>query len=135
MGEQDGLNWVERRQRAEKHLTDSKSVIWHDLCASLTDASRSFNKLYGGKSEATARNGHRFRVVIDLGDRKRQVDLDFDEEACTIIAEYDASPVGSKRFGLKADHLSAFILDVDGNRLTPDKVSERILTASFFSGR
>jgi hypothetical protein len=134
MSEQDQLNWVEKQHRAEKHLNDSKAEMWHDICGSLADAARSFNKLYGGKTESIPKNGHRFRIVLHEQDRKRLIDVDFDDQSCTITSEYDASPQGSRIFHLTADHTLAFFIDKSGNRLTADQVSQAILTPSFFPG-
>jgi hypothetical protein len=121
------LNWVEKRLAREKQLLDSKPRLWKDVCDAMTDASRSFNQKCGGNYEAVPTNGHRFRVFGGT----RQVDVDFDQQACKITASYGASPFGSKFFTVQADHNSAFITE-DGKKLTPDEVSERILGKFFF---
>jgi hypothetical protein len=129
MNEQEQLNWVEKRHMAAKHLANSKALLWHDVCAALTDASGSFNSLYAGTTEATPINGHRFRVVFKAEER---VEIAFDDQRSKISASY-VSPFHFRNFEIKADHLGAFIVDNDGSRLTPDEVSESILSPLFFS--
>jgi len=128
MSEEEQLNWVEKRHRAEKHLADAKAGLWHDICAALTDASRSFNKLYGGASEATAINGHRFRIVQG-NDR---IDIDYDDQSGRISTSRTEGPFHFRHFDLRADYLSAFIVDDKDNRVTADEVSQSILASSFF---
>ncbi len=126
------LNWVEKRHQAEKNLADSKAPLWRELCTALADASKSFNQLYGGKSEASRIHDHRFRVDLRASD---QIDVDFNDQAGTINASYVSYP---PRFrvrnfrGMAADHESAFFTDENNMRLTPDEVSESILVPSFF---
>jgi hypothetical protein len=133
MSERD-LNWVERRQRSEKHLADSKILLWSDVCVALTEACKSFNEIYGGTSQVTRVNGHRLHIVLGPEDR---VEVDFDNQACRINASYigDPSRFRVRNFAIKADHLSAYIIedgrDKDRDRLTPDEISECILASSF----
>jgi hypothetical protein len=127
MSEQPDLNWVERRHRAEKHLAGAKIGLWSDVCAALTDACRSFNRLYGGKSEVTRSNGHRLLIVLGQDDR---IEVDFDNQAAKINVSYIGAPprFSVKNFKMQADHLAAFIVeDGDDKRLNADEVSERIL--------
>lgn len=128
MSEADQLNWVERRHRAEKNLADSKVGLWRDVCAAITDASRSFGALYETSTEVTTVNGHRLRIMLGTVDR---IDVDFDEKGCGINTSY-ASPFRVRNFRIRADHVSAFIVDDKGNRMTPDEVSESILAPVFF---
>jgi len=130
----DQFNWVEKQHMATKHLADSKPGLWRDICAALTDASRSFNKLYGGRSDVTTINGHRFRVVLHSDDHKFEADIDFDDQAPTVRVSYDASICDVKTFDMKADYVSAFIVDENGKRMTIDEVSHMILKPLFFAG-
>jgi hypothetical protein len=131
MSEQAPLNWVEKRHQAEKNLAESKSQLWHDLCLALSDASKSFNQLFGGKSEASRIHDHRFRVDLRASD---QIDVDFSDQAGTINASYVSYPprFRVRNFRMGADHESAFFIDENNTRLTPDEVSESILVPSFF---
>jgi hypothetical protein len=126
------LNWVEKQHMAEKHLAGSKPGLWRDVCSAMTDASRSFNKLYAGASEAKPINGHRFRVVAHVGEEEYEADIDFDDQSGKISAAYNAAVEGTKHFQMRADHISAFIVDDEGNRITPDGVSRSILKPLFF---
>jgi hypothetical protein len=132
MSEDQQLNWVEKRKKAENHFADSAPGLWRDLCAAMKDASRSFNKLYKGESEVTAINGHRFRVVILADGKKHEADIDFDDQSGKISTSYDADISERLTFHIKADHLSAFIVDNMGARLSVEEVSRSILTPSFF---
>jgi|SRR5579863_3082092 len=125
------LNWVEKRHQAEKNLADSKLQLWRELCAALSDASKSFNRLYGGKSEASQIHDHRFRVDLRAAD---QIDVDFNDQAGTINASYVSYPprFRVRNFRMAADHESAFFADENNMRLSPDEVSESILVPSFF---
>jgi hypothetical protein len=132
MGEDEQLNWVEKRHRAEKHLADARPGLWRDVCAAMTDASRSFNKLYGGVSETKPINGHRFRIMIQYEGKKHEAEIDFDEQTGKVTTAYNAAIEGMKHFDIKADHVSAFIVDDKGKRVTPDEVSHAILKPLFF---
>jgi hypothetical protein len=132
MGDIETPDWVERRHRAEQHLSESKQSIWRDICAAMMDASRSFNKLYGGVTEAKAINGHRFRIVIQREGKKHEAEIDFDDQVGKVITSYNAAIAGTKHFDIKADHESAFIVDDEGKRVTPDQVSYAILGPLFF---
>jgi hypothetical protein len=131
MSEQAPLNWVEKRHHAEKNLADSKSQLWQELCAALSDASQSFNQLYGGKSEASRIHDHRFRVDLRAAD---QIDVDFNDQAGIINASYVSYPprFRVRNFRMGADYESAFFTDDNNMRLTPDEVCEIILFPSFF---
>ena len=125
-------NWVKRRKLREARRADAPSV-WRDVCAALTDASRTFNEEYGGESKAAPINGGRFRVTIP-GFPEREAEIDFDKQNGEIAARYGQTPLAMKTFTVQADHISVFIVDQDGKRVTPDEVSESILTPSFFPG-
>jgi hypothetical protein len=132
MAEDEQLNWVEKRHGAEKHLAESKAGLWRDICSAMTDASRSFNKQYGGASETKPVNGHRFRVIVQHEGKKHEAEIDFDDEAGRVTTAYNAAVEGIKHFDIKADHLSAFIVDDDGRRVSADAVSYAILKPLFF---
>jgi hypothetical protein len=131
MSEQAPPNWVEKRHLAEKNLAESKFQLWRELCTALSDASQSFNQLYGGKSEASRIHDHRFRVDLRAAD---QIDVDFNDQAGTINASYVSYPprFRVRNFKIAADHESVFFIDERNMRLTPDEVSEIILVPSFF---
>jgi len=134
MGEDHPLNWVEKRHIAEKHLADSKQDLWRDVCAAMTDASRSFNKLYGGLSEAKAINGHRFRVTVHREGKKHEAEVDFEDQQGKITTAYNAAIEGYKHFAIKADYKSAFMVDDEGKRISSDAASFAILKPLFFPG-
>jgi hypothetical protein len=128
------LNWIERQHLAEGHLQDERDALWQDICAALEDASRSFNKLYQGKSDTESINGHRFRISYQPSDSnpRRDIDLDFNEETSKITAKYAKSNHPSCVYRIEADHLEAFIADEKGNRISADEVSQQILGDVFF---
>ena len=132
MSESDPLDWVEKLHRAEKHLADSKAGLWRDVCAAMTDASRSFNKLYGGHSEVKPINGHRFRITVQHEGQKHEAELDFDDQSGKLTTAYNAAIEGIKHFDIKADYAAAFIVDGDGKRVTADQISHAILKPLFF---
>lgn len=131
MGEPASLNWVEKRHQAEKNLADSKVPLWRELCTALAEASKSFNQLYAGKSEASQIHDRRFRVDMRAAD---QIDVDFNDHDGAINASYVSYPprFRVRNFRIAADHESAFFTDENNTRLTPDEVSESILAPSFF---
>ena len=134
MSEQEIPNWVERRWRGEKILAESKLGLWREICDALDASAKSFNNRYKGTSEVTRIDGHLVRIVLPTPNRV-QIDIAFNDLACSVAAalSYDTPKLHFRNFKIAADHVSAFIADEHGDKLTPVQVSERILSPSFFA--
>lgn len=129
------LNWVTRKKLAENHVKESSESMWHDVRAAIEDSCRSFNEIYGkevGNSYSAApNNDHRIRVTSSRQGKSETVDIDFSREAVTITATYH-NRSGPKTYRMKADAETAFMVDESDQRLTPDEISENILSPMFF---
>jgi hypothetical protein len=130
-------NWVQKRKKAEEHLKCTSESLWQDVIASIEDASRSFNELYGKefnrKASTALTNDHRVRVsVADANKDTETVDVDFNRENKTIEANYHQRSSSRVSFRLSANHESAFILDESNNQASPGEVSRLILQSAFF---
>jgi hypothetical protein len=104
MGDSTKLNWVQKRNAAERNLADGKQAIWRDVCGALTDAVRSFNEMYQGSAIATPINGCRFKAEAN----GLRVDVAFDTSASKIEATCESITV-DQQFDVQADHTGVFI--------------------------
>lgn len=121
------MNWVDRRARRERLLSEGGPEVWQQVRAALQDACESYTRHYDQlqrQLRCELENGIRLRITHG----RTTILVAFVQELPAIVS---AANQGKLIFTIDADEDSAFV-EHQGRRITPDEISELILKDLLF---